>query len=1697
MPPEVLPLDDQSPIADSSYSFIPDYGLSDLGGQTTSTLGDNAISNNVEAALLPLEPILLRSGEPKPTTDIIASRFAGATGVPSEEALSDSDDDEAASGDPLLFTTANVGENPAIVGQDSASALLAVNARIPNAEPTLEWLRQFGSVGSPSPRDIGTDIAFAGNDSVIVVGEKGGDGFLAEYSLDGEQVWLTELGTDRPDTIEAVAVSESSIFVAGTTGGSLDGQGTGLGNDAFIAKYDLVGNLQWVNQLGTPQTDQGYSVTVDAQGNAYLTGSTRGSLPENKSGGGSDAFLAKFSDDGDLVWTRQLSLSGSQEGNVVASDDAQNVYVAGSSGFRNGFIAKFDASGQQQWDEQLDSFNYVRDLEVSSSGNLYLGGATRSSLSDAIIKKLDTDGDLVWTQELATPQNDFVESLEIGSDGTIYAVGSTRGELGDTSFGNSDLFLSSFDTEGNLNWVEQFGSPANDSANGLAIDSQGNFYLAGDTFGDLEGVSAGSSDIFVAKFGNVASGDVDLAGASFEVMQKPLVAGETFDVEFEVDNLGSSVASAFTVDFYLSTDTEITVEDFFLDDADINFLAGEDSTGILSSSLTLPEKDEPFWSALGDATYHVGMIIDADNLVIETNEANNANTGVLADLDPVPIKLEIDENNIIDLRIRTANVQGNETKSFRVVQDRFEQRNLDISLGVENIGNVLAAAHTVQLYLSTDERIDSSDRLLQTLSLPEIAPLEVDGRELSLALPDADDSYWDEKGDGEYYIGILIDADNENDERRESNNTEFSAIQIVDTPTIDLSPTELLVLQNSENEKLIGVDFRVQNTGPTPTGQFDVDFYLSRDEEINAGDLLIDSITIDGLPGNDFTAPVGQGILLPGSRDAWWGGELQNPNGDTYYIGVVVDSKNEISEVDETDNFSQKLGRILIQDVKQPSTIDLVADLGLTEEPVPIGNGMWFLGEGIAPQDLLINKPFLADAADTINADTVWSNENLSGDGFTVGVWEALEPNGNWRIRNTHNHFSNINVQPGEGDSTEPFSNHATEVAGVIAGQRNVSERGIAFEANLISYNDSNELNELRGAFANRGVLFSNHSYGVRTGWETATLGERQRALLPPTAPLPNTADIFLGDYSLSSQEDENFGKYSQFSADLDNLLFESPQLLSVWAAGNDRDNQFRQLAQDDDRSFYITNFNTNPNITGFNWFRSGLYWVDSSIVWPNGIDNPDSTGVQQGSTDGDILDTGFDSISRGGQIAKNTLVVGSIGDISVDPISSTDVRVSNFSSWGPTDDGRVRPDVVANGENVNMPTGTADADYASKRGTSFAAPSVTGAAVLLAEKYIDERGQHPRSATTKGIFIHTAKDVTRVQTNPDGSSQIVDVGPDYRTGWGIVDLQAAADFVARSVGGNEFSTSDIQENTYTGEPEYYVYSWNGQTPLKFTMAWTDPTGTPHAANILDQRTPVLVNDLDIRVIGPDGTTTYLPWTLDPANPEEDAVRNQEPNRVDNVEQILIEADPTKGGFYQVMIDRNPNSVSFNQDYSLMVSGGVAVDESIVLLPEANDVILSINRVRGDFDRGVLNTLDRGDSDFFARVTIDGQEYVTDVIREDSDLILDNTSFDTPSWIFTRRTARRFVPIKIEIFDADRGGIGDGFSGNDVDVVDIDPTANDRTLEFTFDALNETLFRDGTEGLRAGQEIYSQGGGDSTVGELWFVIQKVLPTPLI
>ena len=277
--------------------------------------------------------------------------------------------------------------------------------------------------------------------------------------------------------------------------------------------------IDWVRQLGSDTTDVASSVAVDPEGNVIIGGWTNGDFDGHQSQGGHDYVLAKFTPEGEKLWSRQFGTSTTDFGYSIANDNAGNTFITGSTqgsfdgtylgGVSDMFLAKYDPAGNRLWFKQFGSVNRdsSKSVAVDATGDAYVTGfmdeKATLGLNDAFLIKFDPMGNKVWSRQLGTDITDSGQSIAVDLNGDIYIGGDSWSGIDGQPYETREsvAFLAKYDQAGNRLWVQQIGNQQNINARRVTIDANNNAYLSGDYSGELEGVeSVGHTDLFIAKF---------------------------------------------------------------------------------------------------------------------------------------------------------------------------------------------------------------------------------------------------------------------------------------------------------------------------------------------------------------------------------------------------------------------------------------------------------------------------------------------------------------------------------------------------------------------------------------------------------------------------------------------------------------------------------------------------------------------------------------------------------------------------------------------------------------------------------------------------------------------------------------------------------------------------------------------------------------------------------------------------------------------------------------------------------------------------------------------------------------------------------------------------------------------------------------------------------------------------------------------
>jgi len=279
----------------------------------------------------------------------------------------------------------------------------------------------------------------------------------------------------------------------------------------------------------------------------------------------------------------------------------------------------------------------------------------------------------------------------------------------------------------------------------------------------------------------------------------------------------------------------------------------------------------------------------------------------------------------------------------------------------------------------------------------------------------------------------------------------------------------------------------------------------------------------------------------------------------------------------------------------------------------------------------------------------------------------------------------------------------------------------------------------------------------------------------------------------------------------------------------------------------------------------------------------------------------GWHSLNEEGS-AKNILVVGAStkgdGSSRCARASTDPFHVAVDSSRGPTRDGRIKPDIVAE---YWLWSTTVDGGYVHKNGTSMSTPLVTGVVALVHQKYLARFQTRPSPSMVRAVLLHSATDL--------GTP-----GPDYCHGWGAVNAVDAIDLLDAPESGRHLEEVELGP----GSVHRYFFEAKDASEVRATIAWTDPVASFNPPPAID-----LVNDVDLWLESPSGTV-HLPFVMPYAAScgpsgstcqEEritEAARRGRNDR-DNVEQVVVPS-PEPGMWMLVVkgtaLSKPPQTVS-------------------------------------------------------------------------------------------------------------------------------------------------------------------------------------------
>ena len=495
-------------------------------------------------------------------------------------------------------------------------------------------------------------------------------------------------------------------------------------------------------------------------------------------------------------------------------------------------------------------------------------------------------------------------------------------------------------------------------------------------------------------------------------------------------------------------------------------------------------------------------------------------------------------------------------------------------------------------------------------------------------------------------------------------------------------------------------------------------------------------------------------------------------------------------------------------------------------------------------------------------ASLIKTSEVYSGGGAGYHLSGTGSILGIWdagRVRQEHQEFGSRITQV---DNASTNHNHATHVAGtMIAEGESTLAKGMSYNATLWAHDWNNDTGEMANAAVN-GLEVSQHSYGYLTGWHYGSWSG-------------TAAWHWFGDANVAVSEDYAFGHYGETAREWDILAYNAPDYLISASAGNDR--------------------GQGPDPGASHYFWDGSNWTQSS-----------QTRIRDGGSNG------FDCISHRA-LGKNVMTIGAVDGVG---------NMTGFSSWGPTDDGRVKPDVVAKGLNVTSTGANSNTHYFASGGTSMSGPMVSGSLGIVMEHQENlHAGQKLTSAMKKALIIHTANDEI------DGVP-----GPDYRFGWGLMNTRKAVEFMTRNANLGQ-GVIMMESSLFPNDTINLVVQSTGAEPLRASLVWTDLPGDAQAP-ALNSTVSSLVNDLDMRLIGP-ANSVFFPYVLNPVLPL--SLPTTGDNMSDNVEMIHL-ASTNANDTYTIKI-HHKSMMANHQKFAVIISGANVNDCPILAIAPGKAII--------------------------------------------------------------------------------------------------------------------------------------------------------------
>jgi hypothetical protein len=402
-----------------------------------------------------------------------------------------------------------------------------------DATGTVRWAVPIGGLGSDVSRDLAVDAqggvvvcgdfeeetSFGALGKRTVAGKS--DAFLLHVAADGKPDWQQSFGGPLEETCEGVAIGKDGTIVAGglfsdtATLGTFTSTTNGS-DDLWVGAFKPDGTPAWLWTTGGPSSDTVLALAATPDGAFLAAGGFFGDMPVDEqtrlTANHEDAFLAKVSADGKLLWAKRyggeygeriVRLAVDGQGSIYALAAFQGTSNFGgeplvSAGAYDIALIKLTPDGEHVWSKGfggVDNDGAVG-LAIDPAGNVTFVGSYDQKIaigkdtyqargtSDVLVVHVGASGEIAWTRSLGGAGEDIASGVAADAAGNIVVGGwfekdvdFGKGKV--TSNGNKDLFVLKLDATGALRWVQTWGGRDHDKVRAAAITSDGNIYVAG------------------------------------------------------------------------------------------------------------------------------------------------------------------------------------------------------------------------------------------------------------------------------------------------------------------------------------------------------------------------------------------------------------------------------------------------------------------------------------------------------------------------------------------------------------------------------------------------------------------------------------------------------------------------------------------------------------------------------------------------------------------------------------------------------------------------------------------------------------------------------------------------------------------------------------------------------------------------------------------------------------------------------------------------------------------------------------------------------------------------------------------------------------------------------------------------------------------------------------------------------------------